>query len=129
MSMAQLLGVWNSMPKTQAAELSTQNLMGASNSYANMDKQIKQTQTTTTKQNSSFLGDIMPVVGGIAGSIIGGPLGGMIGSGLGGALGSAVGGQNAASLGGMGITGISGVAGTMNLKSPWSWQQLAGKSK
>ncbi|MDR2077168.1 MAG: hypothetical protein LBP61_09630 [Desulfovibrio sp.] len=111
MSMSQLLGVWNSMPRTNAAELSTQNMAGASNSYANMDKAVNQTQTTTVKQpETSFLGDILPVVGGIAGGIVGSVVPGLgtaagisIGSGLGGALGGAVGGQNAGSLGGMGI--------------------------
>jgi hypothetical protein len=130
MSMAQLLGVWNSMPKTNAAELSTANLAGASNSYANMDKEVNQTQTTTIKEpKSSFLGDILPVVGGIAGGLLGGPAGAMIGSGLGGAAGSAMGGRSAASLGGMGISGVSGVAGMMNLTSPWSWNTAVSKVK
>ena len=89
-------------PWTPAAQLSVMGLQGASQSYAAMDKKQE-----FKKPKSNIFGDILPIIGGVAGAFIGGPQGAMIGSGLGGAVGAAVGGQSAAQLGGMGVHGAT----------------------
>ena len=93
-------------PWTPAAELSVRGMQNASQSYGSMDKEVK-----IKKSKSNIFGDILPVVGMVAGAALGGPMGltaaqgAMIGSGVGGMAGAAVGGRNAAQLGALGAKG------------------------
>ena len=117
---------------TPAAQLATQNQIGAAASYASMDKAVNQTQTTKVSGGSgSIFGDILPIVGACVGAMFG-PAGMAVGSGIGGALGSAAGGQNAATLGGLGVSGAGvlgkdmGLAGTKmkngkEVPDWWNW--------
>lgn len=95
-------------PWTPAAELSVRAMQNASQSYGAMDKETK-----VKKSKSNIFGDILPVVGMVAGAAFGGPLGMtaaqgvMLGSGIGGAAGAAIGGRNAAQIGGMGVQGAA----------------------
>lgn len=95
-------------PWTPAAQLSVMGLQGAAQSYGAMDKEVK-----VKKPKSNIFGDILPVVGMVAGAALGGPLGmtaaqgAMLGSAAGGMAGAAFGGQNAAQLGGMGVHGAT----------------------
>lgn len=121
--MAQLLGVWNSMPKTDAANLSTANQTAVAQTYASMDKAVNSTstQTTKTKGGGNILGDILPAVGTAVGAVWG-PAGAALGGALGSVAGSLVGGDNAGAVGGMSVGTATSLGGMMETESPWTWK-------